>query len=568
MLPSEYGAGERVRRSRARARRWRVVGGLAALLLLVIAVLLLTGLNGKKPESTPLATSTPKPGGTYNFPLSSDPVAIDPTMAFESQGTLVARQIFQGLTREGLDANGNITAEPAIAESWETTDNVTWIFHLKKGVSFQPPVSREVKAKDVVNSWTWVTSRKNESPVAYVLAPLVGCGDDGYLVSAKKGLTGVKALDDYTLEVKLRYPFADLPLLLLHTVASVQPVDYIKEVGVGSYRAKPVGTGPYLLAKWQRGTVVKLTRNPDYWDSSTAGYLDGVQLPITKSADEEWQKFQKGTLDCSRVPAGKVWSIKDNPKIKSGEWSAKGWPILAVDYIAFNMKDQVVGGEQGLKLRKALQGAIDVPRLIDALYEGQATAATGMTPKGAPGWVADLNPLHPNDPGGAKAAISELDPPALKYWYNTDESNQKMAEIIRGSWRTAGAEVKLTNYEWGAFLAKIAKGKGQIYRQSWISDVPSPDNFLAPLFESKQPSSLNTSFYRKKEFDALLHKARATTDQKERFAIYHEAEAMLLSDAVVIPLVYPQDYRVTSNRIGGFTLSPTGLVPMWKLWVN
>ncbi len=78
----------------------------------------------------------------------------------------------------------------------------------------------------------------------------MGCDDGGYQVDPKKGLTGVKALDKYTLEVTLQYPFADFIRLLLHPVSWVQPVDYIKKVGYKAYAAKPVGTGPYMVEVW------------------------------------------------------------------------------------------------------------------------------------------------------------------------------------------------------------------------------------------------------------------------------------------------------------------------------
>ena len=114
-------------------------------------------------------------------------------------------------------------------------------------------MSRAVTAQDFVDSWTRVTDPDNQSYVAYILAPLEGCDDRGYQTDPAQGLTGVTAIDDVTLQVTLRYPFADFPATLGHPVAAVVPVDYIDQVGEKAFAKKPVGTGPYAVASWQHG---------------------------------------------------------------------------------------------------------------------------------------------------------------------------------------------------------------------------------------------------------------------------------------------------------------------------
>jgi ABC-type transport system substrate-binding protein len=94
------------------------------------------------------------------------------------------------------------------------------------------------------------------------------------------------------------------------------------------------------------------------------------------------------------------------------------------------------------------------------------------------------------------------------------------------------------------------------------------DNFLYPLFQSQQPSNMNLNAYKNPEFDKLLDQARATTDATERYALYAQAEALLLQDAVIVPIAYPRTFLVTNNRVGGFNLSPLGYVDMWTIWVK
>ncbi len=537
---------------------------------LVVGALALSGCGGNDSPAPSPSAETPKAGGTYNFVLGSDPVAIDPVVAYESEGMQVVHQVFQGLVKSSVDEGGNITAVPDIAENWESADNQTWTFTIKQGVKFAAPVGTEVTAQTFVDSWNYVTDEKNQSPVSYVLAPIEGCDSSGYAADPEKGLTGVRAIDDYTLEVKLQYPFADFVLSLLHPVSSALPVDYINEVTYAKFKEKPVGTGRYTVTKWVHKQYVDLAKNPDYWDTAEAGWVDTIHMPIITSSQTSWLQFQKGEVDFTHIPPGQIKAVQSNAKVTSGEWTAKGWPYITVDYVGFNMNDDVVGGDAGLELRKAMYMSADAQSLINIVYEGQAVPATGIVPEGMPGWRADVSPFKTNDVEGAKAALAAYgnDVPELDYWYNTDEGNQKTAEVLQASWKAVGITAKLTNFEWATFLDKVSKGEGQVYRQGWIADYPSPDNFLYPLFQSQQPSYNNMSFYNNTEFDTLLDQARATADDEERYDLYAQAEAMMLGDAAIVPTVYPRAFRVTSNRVGGFFLDPIGYIDMWDIWVK
>ncbi len=170
-----------------------VLLAMAALLVGAAAALAACASGSSDGGGGPKDKATPKPGGTFTFPLPGEPLSIEPLNAQDSSGLQVAHQVFQGLTRWVLHDDGVLATEPDIAESWESADAQTWIFHLKTGVTFQAPVGRPVTAQDFVDSWTRVTDPKNQSYVAYILAPLEGCDDRGYQTDPAQGLTGVKA---------------------------------------------------------------------------------------------------------------------------------------------------------------------------------------------------------------------------------------------------------------------------------------------------------------------------------------------------------------------------------------
>ena len=549
--------------------RWR---GLVILASVLIVAGLVLGACGSSSEdtTTPTDSSTPVAGGTYNYPLTANPVSIEPVNAQESEGMQVAHQVFEGLVKYQMNDKGEMEAVPNIAESWETTDSQTWTFYLKKGVMFSAPVSREVVAQDFVEGWNYVTDPKNQSYVSYILSPVEGSDDGGYQVDPKVGLTGVKAIDDYTLEVKLRYPFSEFYMTLGHTVASAWPLDYAKEIGKKAFSQKPVGTGPYMVESWSNNQDIQLVKNPDYWDTENAGYVDNINMPIIPESQTVWLEFQKGSLDYSVVPPGQVAAAEANPKVESGEWSAKKWPNLAVYFIGMNMTDKTLG--PNLELRKAIAMSTDAVNVINIVNEGVSLPAAGYVPEGIPGYVPEQSP-YAYDPEAAKTIVDGLGTlPSLAYWYNTDEGHQKIGEVLQAGWAAAGIDVKLSNFEWGTFLDKLSKGNSgggsQLFRMGWIGDYPSMDNFLYPLFQSSQARTGSYTFYANTQVDDLIQQARSTVDNQQRYNLYAQAEKLILTDMPAAPLYFYRDFRVTNNRIGGFIHNPMGFTDMWTVWVK
>jgi oligopeptide transport system substrate-binding protein len=542
-------------------------------LMLVVGALMLVACGDEDEGTEPAADEgTPKAGGIYNYSLSANPPAIDAVNVQESEGWQVAHNVLEGLVAYELDDQGGMQAVPDIAESWEANEDATvWTFTLKQGVMFQPPVSREVVAQDFVDSWNRATNPDNGSYTSYILAPIEGADDGGYWDS-DAGLTGVRAVDDYTLEVTLRYAFADFAQTLGHPVASVTPVDYIEEVGDSAYNRKPVGTGPFIVEEWRNNRFIKLVRNPDFWDSENAAYLDEINMQIIPEASTQWLEFQKGTIDYTIVPPGQVKVAENRPEVANGEWTAKAWPNLGVYFYGFNMNNPVVGGDEGLDIRRAMTMSADSQNVINVVNEGVSLPATGIVPEGIPGYQAGQSP-YSYDPEAARELVAGMDIPTLRVWYNTDEGHQKVAEVLQAGWSDVGIDIELSNYEWGTYLDMLAESEAgdedsaEVFRMGWLADYPSLDNFLYPLFHSSQSATMYT-FYDNPDFDELILQARQTVDDEQRRNLYLQAEKLMLEDAPAIPIYYYRDFRVTNNRIGGFVQDPMSQIDMWKLWVK
>ncbi len=296
-----------------------------------------------------------------------------------------------------MNDKGEMVAVPDIAESWDTTDSQTWTFHLKKGVTFQPPVSREVTAQDFVDSWNYVTDPANQSYVSYILAPVEGCDDGGYQVDTKKGVTGVKALDDYTLQVTLRYPFAEFPDARPHRRRGLRRSTTSRRSAPRRSRQKPVGTGPYMVETWKNNQYVDLVKNPSYWDTANAGYVDTIHMPIIPEAsDRVARSSRRAPLDYTVVPPGQVAVAEANPNVKSGKWTAKAYPNLGVYFVGINMTDKLLG--QNLELRKAVMESADAQNVINIVNEGVADPRDRLRARGHPRLPREPEPV-PVRPG-------------------------------------------------------------------------------------------------------------------------------------------------------------------------
>jgi oligopeptide transport system substrate-binding protein len=540
-------------------------------LLVVALAITVAACGGSSTTASESPVASPVAGGTLNYPINAEPGGITAWTVYESEGWQVVHNTEEGLVQYVLQSDGSMKTMPNIAESWDSPDGKVWTFKLKQNVTFAPPVNRAVTAQDFADSWNFNTDPNlGTNYTTYVLEPIEGTDSSGYRTGAT--LTGVKVIDDYTLQVTLKYPFFDFPVTLGHPVAYVEPVDYIKKIGIKKFTEKPVGTGPYMVDKWVHNQSVDLVKNPSWWQSGTGNgaFLDAVHMPIYLNSNTEWLDFQKGTIDWSSVPPGQVNAALNNPKVKDGTWSANKWPNLGIYYVNINYLDPVVGGASGLPLRQALSYSADTNAIINVINEGVPVAANGLVPVGIPG--SDLSTLpYPYDLNKAKELVAQIGTvPTLNYWFNTDLGHQKIAEALQAGWKQAGINVKLSNFEWNTFnkmQREHVKGD-QLSRSGWLADYPSMDNFLFPLYQSDQQGLNGYSFYKNPEVDQLFAQARSTSDETQRLNLYAQGEKIILDDAVTIPLYFYRNFRVwNSTRVQGMVMDPLQAVNFWQAWV-
>ncbi len=562
-----------------RNRKWVGLVALAAILIVAGLVIAACGSSGSSSSSSPSSGGTPKAGGTYNFPLGSEPISIEPLNTQESEGANVEHQIFQGLEILKLQPDGTTQAVPDLADGPpQVNSNATvFTFKIKQGVMFGPPVNREVTAQDFVDSWNYVANAKNQSATVYILAPILGIdANTGY--AGKNGLTGVKALDKYTLQITLTYPFADFPATLVHPITQAFPVDYVNKIGRKAFFDKPVGTGPYMVQDWTHNQSITLVKNPSYWntsgsgDSATPGNVDTINMPIYTDNSTEWLAFQKGTLDYSSVPSGNVHAAENNANVKSGAWTAKAYASTAVYFISVSMNKPMLGGSANLPIRAALNYAADRTAVCNIVNEGVSIPSDEIVPVTIPGYKPGLNP-YPYDPAKAQPELDKFTgtlPTNIPYWYNTGVGHDKIAQVLVAGWTKAMPKLsfKLNGIETNSYWTQLGQNKAPaMFRMGWIADYPSIDNFIY-LFTTQGGKYGSYTWYSNPQVDKLFKQARSTLDQTQRFDLYNQAQSLILTDAPCVPVYTYRDFRVTNNKIGGFTYNSFGLINMWNVWVK
>ena len=547
-------------------RRQPLPAVLLAGLLFVGALAACGGSTGGATDNSP--GSTPKQGGTYNYPLSAYPLAFDPAI-YPWEGTVVLHQLYEGLVRYAEQPDGTLKTSPCLAESWSgNADATVWTFKLRRGVMFQEPVSREATAADVVADVRYLADPAHECQFSYMFAPIKGANDDGY---ASPGRLGVQAIDRYTVRFTLKYPFSEFPDTLGNPAFWVWPADYLRKVGVKAYSRHPVGTGPYLFQRSTPGTSIDLVRNPQWWDTSGGPYIDTIHYEVFSSISSMMLAFQKGLLDWTFVPNSQVASSRSLPRVTSGDWQAVSTPRLNQTYLGMNMNNPLVGGQQGLPLRQALTYGCDRQAAIDAASDGVYLVPTGLVPPGVPGSQKVTEP-YAHDPAKAAELLKQTGPVTLDLIYPSDPFRKALVETLTASYAKIGITIKPRGIAWNVYQSPespiVSPGnKLQLFLFGWMADYPSMDNFLSPLFESDS-GPFGAGFYSNPQVDDLLSRARATPDQQARIQLYAEAEQKILADAPVIPLVVYADYRLTNSRVANVKFNSMGWADLWRAWVR
>ncbi|PHM71183.1 ABC transporter substrate-binding protein [Xenorhabdus kozodoii] len=463
-------------------------------------------------------------------------------------------------TLVGTDKQGQII--PKLAASWETKDNKTWVFHLRKGSKWSD--GTPITAQDVVFSWRRLTNPKTLSPYGsyFVDASVVNAKE---ILAGKKNVEelGVKALDDSTLEVRLEKPVGYFLQMLAFTITA--PISEKVVEKYGDKWTQPeffVSSGAFKLAEWKVNEKIVGVRNSYYWDNKNTVIDKVTYLPLSSNISD-LNRYLAGEIDLTfTIPLEFFSSLKKN--INSQVHIS---PMLSTYYYELNNRKPKF---KDIRVRQALSLALDRNIIANKIVaQGQIPAYT-ILPPGIGGFkfkqpeYTSWTQAQRNEKAKKllnEAGFNKNNPLKFDLVYNASDIYKKIAIATASMWKkNLGVIANIQTEEWKVMLDNEHQGKFDVVRGGWIGDYNNPMSFLN-IFTTNQTN--NTSFYSNKDFDNFLRKA-GETNKKEDF---QHALDILTNDTPIIPVYYYVTAILVKPYIGGYYADLLGMISTKDLYV-
>lgn len=474
---------------------------------------------------------------------------------------------------------GGTAVIPGLATSWDITpDGLTYTFHLREGVKFHTTPyfkpTREFNADDVLFTFNRMINKDDPFRKAYPteFPYFTDMGMD-------TNITKIDKIDDHTVKFTLKEVDAAFIQNMAMSFASVQSAEYaaqlLKEGKAADINQKPVGTGPFVFKSYQKDSNIRYTGNKDYWKPDDVK-IDNLIFAITTDPSVRMQKLKKNECQITLFPRpADLKALKEDKTLKMPDQAG-----FNLGYIAYNVMDKVKGSNEpnplaDLRVRQALDMAVNKPQIIDSVYQGAGQLAVNAMPPTQ--WSYDTTIKDAKyDPEKAKALLKEAgvkEGTEIVLWampvqrpYNPNA--KLMAEMLQSDWKKIGLNVKITSYEWGEYIKRSKGGENQAMIIGWSGDNGDPDNWLNVLFGCDSLSGNNFSKWCDKKFDGLVKEAKRTTDQGKRTELYKQAQHVLKDAVPMTPIAHSTVYQPMRTTVQDFKISPFGLNSFYGVSVS
>lgn len=478
-----------------------------------------------------------------------------------------------------LTYDADLNPAPDWAETWESNEDATvWTFHIRpdnKGWSDGNPVT----AHDFIYSFARQLDPATAAPYASFLFDIKGAeaynlGEEG----ATAENLGMKAIDDWTLEVTMEGPRGGFPLKVAYQAAFPAPKWEVEKHGekwaLGG-DVPLVSNGPFTLETWEPDVRWTMVRNEAHWAAADIA-LDWYMTPIYPAANQVLM-FEEGSgdqrIDWAILPAADYARYLEdpekaellNPYINQGIWM-----LLPSNGIPPFDKPEVL---------KALSHAIDRDRLV-TVTNGLAAAAYCMVPQGVFGFLDDpsLLEIQKFDPELAMASLAGTEFeggqnwPEITMWMRAEEeqynSDIMANDIVDQLKQNLGMDVKISPVPQSNFSEQLFENKWQLVFIRWWYDYPDPDNGYGDMFFSRKASG-HRQAWSNEQFDDLVIQGKEAPTPEARLAIYLEAEKIIQEEVGYMPLVFRLDQIVYKPWVQNIQINQYGQkVPDGNIYVN
>jgi ABC-type transport system substrate-binding protein len=553
-----------------------------------LAILLIAGCR--------YSAEKPDPNDTVLYSSHGAKVrGLDPGDIGDTTSTTIASQIIECLYQYHY-LKRPYELIPSLAEGMPSvsSDGLAYTIKIKKGVRFADDVcfkdgkGRELRAGDFVFAWKRIADIKYLSKNWWIFDnKIVGLDEfRQYSKTCKRTadvdynspVEGLQTPDDYTLVIKLKRPWPQIVYLLAHLPTAPMAQEAVEYYGKDIIN-HPVGTGPYKLKRWHKGSYIEMVKNPTFRDEFYPsegepndiknGLLAdaGKKLPLTnrlvtvliQEDPPHWFLFLQGKIDVSGIPKDNFSEAIDLRRQLTPEMRARNIKLFtfrdpSTYWLGFNMEDEVLG--KNLPLRMALSCAVDRNKYIELFTNNRGEPACGFIPPLMSSYNPDIRNIAQTSYNVQKARklVKEAEringakiPTLTLAMPGTDIVFRQEGDFLKRCFKDAGLDVEIDYMDWPTFQNKIKTKSAQMFALGWVGDFPDPENFLQ-LFYSKNVSPGSNNFnYSNLEFDRIYESACVMPDSPERDALYKKAEEIVVKDCPAIFLMHGVAFILTHD---------------------
>ena len=472
---------------------------------------------------------------TLTWAQGADVTSLDPHQGKETPAVQVNTQIFDTLVTVDPETNEVV---PQIAESWEQTDDQTYVFKIREGIKFHD--GSDLTAEDVKFS---LDRARNSAAVSYIV----------------NFIEEVTVDDDHTVTVKTTAPYAPTLRNLAIPFAAIVPKAVV-EADENAFIQNPVGSGPYKFVEWNHGDHVTLKAFDDYY----AGKPETENL-IMKVIPETSQRTI--ALETGEVDLAYDLAVNDIPKVNSDDkLTVYEIPSLTCWYVSMNMNKKPFDNP---KVREAMSMAIDRQTIIDTINAGSGQTADAIIAPAVFGYystgVKEYNPTK------AKELRAEAGYPngfSTTLWVNDNQSRIEMCQAMQAMLLEVGVQCNLEVLEFGSFISRTTAGDHDLAYFGWTTSSGDADYSYYSLEHSTQQGAAgNRSFLADPDVDKLIEEARSNTNEEERKELYKELAIKLDEINNNIPVYYSSINVGANKKVEGFVMDANGYHSLEKVKV-
>lgn len=472
-----------------------------------------------------ISAQTPRYGGTFNYALDRDVGSIDPHSAHSVQRINVGIMMFDQLTT--FDTDGNVI--PNLAETWDISeDGLTYTFYLRKGVTFHN--GRNFTASDVKYSFERLSSPKTKA-LGYALLDSV-VGKEEFSDGNASEISGIKVINDYTVEIKLKSIDVTFLRKLATTYASI--VAY-EGINADMEMVNPIGTGPFVFVEYVPNLHLKMDRNPNFWQTGKP-YLDNVVVHMNIDPSVQLMRYQTNQLHYMGLSSPVVkHTLEADPRYKS---HIRFLPGPTVQVLTLNSNMEPFNKKE---VRQAINWAINRDRISTNVIGGLGVSA--YTPLTA-AMSANLNleNWYGYDLAKAKELLAQAGYPngfTIELVVVANDVQKLASEGVQADLAAIGINVQVRVVESATYTAMMNEGKVPFGNMNVGSQMADPDEIFFDFLHSSRTPGLNRAAFKNPELDALVETARSTVDEEERNKLYVQAANLVMEEAPWAPLYYP-----------------------------